>query len=209
MYKYLIGLIAVGVAASAQADIAFSNFGPGDSYYGSAGYAIYGSAVSSGYRSLAQQFVSQETGELTRVRVPMFLVSGTNSVKVTLFGNSNLNTFGTTLETWTLNGAIHNYIVDFDNAVPGLQLVTGNTYWLLVTPGANDMQGGWYNAEPGEDANRYGARSFDGTNYDYANYEFPAAFSVEVAPVPEPASLAAIGLGVAIVTRRRKLKARS
>ncbi len=185
------GVLAASLAVSAVADVAYSSFGPGDSYTNS-GWSIGGNTS----QVIAFQFTSAATGVLASVEFAYFtLASGTLNVE--LFEDSS-DTKGNQMIAWgtTPTGPV----TTLYNPFPTVSLTSGNKYWLQVSGVASTgASGGWNINDQNLFSNAY---YWATTGSGYTTLQ-TSVFRVNT--VPEPASMAALGLGaLALVRKRRK-----
>lgn len=133
-------------------------------------------------------------------------------------GDYQLNIFsdyldqgGTFLGTWAASSVSENndlfnlfgqgYNVDFDTT--GLELGPGTYIVNFREASERYLHWEWFNANVG--APNYNEAYVDGAGFssDWAGESFDMSWDIDATPVPEPASILAIGLGVAAVLRRR------
>lgn len=186
------GILTVALAVSAHADLAYSSFGPGDSFNVSSGWSIGGSIE----QRVAFQFTSASTGVLASVEFAYF-TGAPGTLNVELFEDSS-DTIGNQMVVWGTSPS--GPITTLNNVFPSVALTAGNKYWLQVSgvtsTGAN---GGWNLNDQNLFSNAY-YWSTSGSGYTSLQ---TSAFRVNT--VPEPASMAALGLGaLALVRKRRK-----
>ena len=198
MIQIRVSLLATALCAAAfgHADVAFDSFGPGNTYDPNAGYTIGTSTSSFGYQSGAMQFTSLATGSLLSVTVPVRRSSGSGELKVGFYAD-NGNDVGAELASWmiTVSGQSVNTLA----APAGISIVTGARYWVgLIAQGTSSLA--WNNTQPSV-SGRY-AVNFDTQDGTVSGQQ--STFRVETQPVPEPASMPALGLGAAALLRRRK-----
>ena len=212
MNFFLKGLFAtaiVGAVAIANAGVEFSNFGAGDTYqFG--GYEVSGptNTLTHARQDMGFAFKAVFNGFLTELDVPIIHISGTDGVTVTMFTNQTTAPEGfplTPIHTWTATGlgtAFNTAPTAIDISAANIQVTAGTKYWFVAKATASDFDGSWATNNQGQTFNRDGVFSSDGG----ANYIWQGgptgAFRVQA--VPEPASFAAIGLGLLAVARRRR-----
>lgn len=191
---------ALCAAAAGRADVAFNSFDTGDTYNPNRGITIATATSSAGRQSAAMQFTSATSGFLSSVVVPVWRVSGAGSFQVGFYADDDTDV-GTELASWTATATVRNEIFTF-SAPAGISLVAGAKYWVGMIA-QDDSWLAW----------SYRPSGATPVNGPYAiNYELQdgsvsgeqSAFRVETQPVPEPASMAALGLGAAALLRRRK-----
>ena len=198
-------LASVLLASSASAQLAFTSFGPGDTFNTGSGATISGDTSVPGPWTQASQFTSAETGIVDVVRVASFYVLGNGNTNIQLLDDNN-----DLIGNWFLgfgytdtdgNSHIHSVTNPFDNVV----LNAGQKYWMRMY---TDDPDGWFAWNFSTTANGRVAWSQDsGTTWNYADNASLMAFDVNLRPVPEPATMAALGLGVVGLLARRRKKA--
>jgi len=185
------GILAASLTVSAVADVAYSTFGPGDSYTTS-GWGIGGTDQ----QVIAFQFTSAATGVLASVEFAYFtLASGTLNVE--LFEDSS-DTKGSQMIAWGVNPS--GPVTTLYNPFPSVALTAGNKYWLQVSGvTSTGASGGWNINNQSLFTSAY---YWSTTGSGYTTLQ-TSVFRVNT--VPEPASMAALGLGaLALVRKRRK-----
>lgn len=182
--------------ASSQAIVAFSNFGAGDSYNTGSGWSLLSGSHGSQY--ISHQFVSGASGSLESIEVAFGHVAGTNDYSISLLmdggdvpGGGITTWSGVTAGSFGSGGAPIMVI----NGFPSIVLSSGTKYWVEVKPTSGDTWGAWNFNDQGDTR----LMSVSGGAPSTAD---SGAFRVNV--VPEPASMAALGLGAVALIRRRK-----
>lgn len=188
--------------ASAQL-VAYNNFGPNDEYEVGSGYTISGinSPVAAKYDQ-GDQFTSAETGEISLIRIAMGLVTGTNQFTLNLYAD-NGGVLGGLLGTWVVNdemGSFGSANPVIDIAVSGPTLTAGDQYWLIASV-LDDTWAAWNLNVTGATGPHY----WNNNGVDVYSTGTAGAFAVEV--VPEPATMLALGAGLAALAARRRRKA--
>ena len=201
--KKVLGILlaAFALAAASPAVIAFSSFGPGDSYNAGSLTVITGPDLTTPQRK-GYQFSSTATGALDSIRFPLRWLSGDTNLHWAIH-EDNADTMGAVLASGDfVNSSTTSVIVvqDWTGSTPVLN--AGSVYWLEMWGDLNGSHG-WHLNDQGLTTTL--ALSNDhGQNFDYLQDRPTTAFEVNV--VPEPATLIALGLGAAALARRRRRK---
>ncbi len=192
------GGIAVCLAVSAHAQVAYSSFGAGDSYQANAIWVLGGSSE----QIVAFQFESATTGVLSTIEYG-FSNGTAGDVTVTLFEDSS-DEKGAALASWTRSEPDSSSpipsIRSISNTNSAVSLTAGSKYWLQLAPGSGSFSGGW-NINDQNISNRVFV-SQSGSGF-YFNQRV-GAYRVTTGVVPEPASMAALGLGAFALIRKRR-----
>lgn len=196
--RFLSAGVALVAAAGAHAVDAYSNLGSGSALYqGDIDAAYFVSPTQVPF--LGFQFVPTASGTLAGFRLAINDIGNARPFSLSLYEDSGTGTLGKSLGTY---GGTSTGRVFFDTTsalatvtATGPRLTQGTKYWLGLSTSSFDNQVAWnYSLATS------GTRDLDGR---YSTGPL-GAFSVQVNPVPEPASWAALGVGAAGLTRRRK-----
>lgn len=187
---------ALSVAAFGRADIAFNSLGTDDAFKPNNGYTIASSTSGVGRQSGAMQFQSLTSGDLLSITVPVWYLGGSGALSIGFYADSG-NDVGAELASWSITASGQTtYTLD---APAGIALVQNSKYWVGLIA-QDDSYLAWnYAVTPVQ--GRYAV------NYDLQNGTVSgeqSAFRVDTQAVPEPASMAALGLGAAAFFRRRR-----
>jgi hypothetical protein len=179
LYFSIVSYVALSLASvtASAAQIAFSDFGSGNSY-GSSGVSVGGQFIN-GYK-----FISAATGTVSEIDVG---IGGTGTFNLNLY-TDNANTLGSSI--WSasnipVGSSSPNPAVI--NVVGGPTISTGQNYWLVASGPSNTAN--WFNNSIGATGTWYHHDS--GSDF-YVNNSL-GAFSVSV--VPEPTTLGLLFVG--------------
>ena len=200
-------LATVGIAASAQAEVVFSNLGPGDSF-NTNGNLVVGAA--SGLGDLfgdidrGDEFVPTGSGAISTIEIALGRFTGANEFSLTLYDDAS-GTPGSVL--WSSGAILGQMLPSALEAPPisvdvgGAASVTaGSRYWLIADVG-EDTEATWKWNEAITFDNLQ-ARSVDGGPFEILTGQVRGAFRVTT--IPSPAGLAIAGMGGLLATRRRR-----
>lgn len=199
----LLLLTGLSPAVAAGTVALFSNYGPGDTYDGSWGWGIKGSAASGGYRAQAQRFTPATTAYLSSIEVSLFRSSGSGRSNFLLVEDSGGYPTGSLIESFSnVLYSSHRNLVSVEQPL----LQAGVTYWLRAEPYDSTTISGWY-------ANNQGAATTFGYSFTPGGWDImpppaPAdgVFRINAVPVPEPQTLALclMGAGLWAIGRRKE-----
>ena len=195
---------AATLVSASYATIAFSNFGPDYAYDIQSGWTVSGPTSGFPTQVVAFQFTSLASGPLSSVVIPLGHVQGTNIGEVNLYNDSGSNTVGDWQIKWWMPLADFGGpdLLTLTNPFETPVLVAGAKYWIVAHYRENDTWDAW-NWTTLEDERLCGFSYNGGDTYNYSMQVPAGAFEVNV--VPEPASFAAIAIGVmALFGRRRR-----
>jgi hypothetical protein len=174
----------LSLASAAPADVAFDNFGPGDTYGGGA-WEVYGPSAGGLWWTHAFRFTATASGGITKLVVPLQWLQGNNDFSLDLRADAG-GMPGAVLGSFAhLAGSTSGTAPPRQIAADGtVQITAGTTYWL-VGNGYGSSRGAWHQSI-GQTA---GARaySFDGGATWAPGFPVTmAAFRVEVTGGPAP-----------------------
>lgn len=191
-------LAVLALSGTVRADILFSNLGPGDSYKAS-------SISITATQGVAEKFTVGSDYRFESAELALDRFGGDSTAKITLLSDAGgipgsiLATILVTVPSSGLAGSIV-------TATSTLQstLHAGSTYWIAAQP-QGGFNGSWFQALPVVT----GRMAFEhGSGWVAGPANGNTAMRVRGRAVPEPGSLALIGLGAASVAvyglRRRR-----
>lgn len=199
--KRCIALLCFPLAvASCQATVTFSTFGPDDSAL-SFGYG-FGDILDT---RIANQFTSSHTGSLDFIKLRTQASAG-NGI-ISLYRDSG-DDIGGLMAQFTVDLTTAG-VKTLTNTDPSIQLVSGEKYWIECSSAiGSGVYSGWLrNNQSINGRIKFGQINASPSSTYTAGSGALSAFSVNVTPVPEPFTLAAMGMFSALIARRR-LKAR-
>lgn len=183
------------------ATVIFSSFGAGDSFANDSGSVITGADCFIGTQSIGNAFtVSGGDYQLGRIEVATFMVSGDNSLKVSLTAD-NGGLPGTVIESFSLTDSMSHFSGTI-LSIPSItnpQLQNGGVYWVVLEAGAPNTEAIWCSSQPHVD----GTSAWNNGVEWGSNAPYFQAFRVTA--VPESSSYVLLGLGASgLVLRRRR-----
>ena len=135
-------LLSVAVVATSHAATIFSSFGPSDSFDTNTLYTATGSATFFGTEAFGAAFTVSAEASVTGVDLPMQYKSGTDSVFLSFWtdvGGLPGTEIGSTF-TAVPPAALGLVAI---TGITGVDLAAGQTYFLVLMPGAADTFSDW------------------------------------------------------------------
>ena len=199
--KTLASFVVLGGALVARADVLL------DTYAGAApGFQ------SNGWSIATTQFIDRPFSvvgsfNLTSIEVPLGNFNSSTGIYNVSINSDNAGVPGTSLESFNVNvttgvGVVQSYLLN-----SGLNpMLTTGTYYVVVTTTDGTLSGGW----GWNNASNNGAQQFStdsgATWTNFTNVDVAVRVIGSPSTVPEPASLAVLGVGSLVLIRRRAKK---
>lgn len=193
--KFLALSFLVSLASASQAITVYNNFGPGNSFDASTGWTV--GLVAGNVFDIAMNFTATATANVSAITVAT-LTPSASGVRLNLYTDSG-GLPGTLLES---NVSGTNVGGAFTVAGSGSTLVSGQNYVLtmsMVNPSENT---GWCFTSPAVTLG--GAFRVNSGAWNGFTFVPGSVFKIEGEPVPEPASILALGAGLVAIARRRR-----
>jgi hypothetical protein len=198
----LSAVLFVSAGAVAQAQVIYDNFAAGNGYNGGTGWTISGAgSVLGADNDQGEQFMAGASGAVQTLDIAMGHVTGTPSVTMRLYNDAGgvLGAQNGSAATFAVNpnsfGAGTEYI-SVNVLAAGWNVTSGNMYWLIADS-ANDAWLAWNQNSTSTTGNHY----FNGS---YSSGALHGAYRLTA--VPEPATMIALGAGLAALAARRRRK---
>ncbi|MGA2068389.1 MAG: PEP-CTERM sorting domain-containing protein [Thermoguttaceae bacterium] len=202
----------LGPVGSSEAGVIYSTLGPGDTYAGNLGLEV-------GYNSSndwvpACAFTPATTVSFEEMDLAVGYDVGhggmENSIVVQLRAD-NSGAPGSVLEAFTFTnlpvfGSVSSGNLRVGDSVLHPELVAGTQYWVTVLPGAAGASDAWNLSSPTVDGLLTGS-SNGGSTWGAAIDGQQAGFRIDGSAVPEPSTLALLGvgaLGLAVYAWRKR-----
>lgn len=201
-------LTMIGVAlmaGAAQADTAFDNFQPVDTFNCCTGWTITGahSIVGVDYDQ-GEQFTALADGTINFIDIGIGNVTGTNNFFLDLYDDVGGQP-GNILASWSGGpmpqfGTVSNQPIHIVNNDPHAALTAGQTYWLIASA-PDDTWNAWNWNSIGD----VGGHAFRDSNGPWQiSGNTRGAFRIDVSRVPAPGTGVLIGLAGLAAQRRRR-----
>lgn len=199
----ILGVVAM--AGVAQADTAFDNFGPGNTFNCCTGWTISGgkSVVGADYDQ-GEQFTALADGKINFIDIAMGFVTGTNNFFVDLHEDAGGQP-GKIIASWTGGsmpgfGSVSDKPVNIVNNDPNATLVAGTNYWLVASV-PDDTWAAWNWNSIGD----VGGHAFRQANGSWnISQTTRGAFRIDVSRIPAPGAATLAGLAGLVAMRRRR-----
>jgi hypothetical protein len=199
----IIGVLAL--AGGTSADIAFDNFGQGNTYNGGTGWTISGqnSVLNADYDQ-GEQFTALADGIINFIDIAIGHVTGTNNFFVDLHEDAGGQP-GNIISSWTGGpmqtfGATSDQPINIVNNDPNANLVAGTKYWIIAS--VPDDTWAAFNWNSIGDVGPHAFREANGGWQVGDNTR--GAFRIDVTRIPGPGALALLALGGIGAARRRR-----
>lgn len=193
--KFLTLSFLVSLASASQAVTVYNNFGPGNSFNASTGWTV--GLVTTNVFDIAMNFTAGATANVSAITVATNSPA-VNGVRLNLYTDSG-GLPGTLLES---NVSGTNVGGVFTVAGSGSTLVNGQNYVLTMSMVDPSEDTGWCFTSPAVNLN--GSFRVNSGAWNAFSFVPGSVFKIEGEPVPEPASLLALGAAVAALARRRR-----
>ena len=168
--------------------------------------SVGGSATAHGLQAHAEYFVPAFSGYLSQIQVGTKLLGGGDALSDFSIAQDNGSGIpGTVLESFS-NVTNPNGLLTL-NSVTAPLLQAGQKYWLCDEPANANSYVGWYPNNQGI-TNSSAIQSPPGIWQAWPPSGANPVFSISVVPVPEPATVGLVFLGVGLVGVRRWSQAR-
>lgn len=204
----LVLMLIFGSAGAAQGAVLYSNLGPGDSYFTSAGTYPVWNLSSGGFIHRAASFTVPGSGtvQFGSAELGFHLQNGSNSANVRLAADAS-GLPGSTIESI-------NITLPAPSATPGLvtatsatnpTLTAGSTYWIIASVNFAQTMATW-------GPNSTGAMGGNATRTNFMNGQWisqgpsgvPSLRVNSLVPEPSTALCAMLGLALMAGVRRRR-----
>jgi hypothetical protein len=193
-------------AFAADSSLVYNSFGPGNTYSGDSSFVVGGSATAYGLQAHAEYFVPAFSGYLSQIQVATTTLGGGDALTDFSIAQDNGSGIpGTVLESFS-NVTNPNGLLTL-NSVTAPLLQVGQKYWLCDEPADTNAFVGWCQNNQGI-INSCAVQTSASPGIWHAIPPSPASgvFSIGVVPIPEPATVGLVFLGVGAIAVRKKVK---
>jgi len=206
------GILLVSLPEKLAADTIYTNFGPGDTFDTTVSWTVGGNGFGVGQNVGGSFRVGPTNMLFDSAQIAVFYSFGPPSLTLGIYSNDGSNLPGSLLQSLTVTNVFKPnvpLVVTFKPTAP-LILEANTTYWLASAEPLTSAFGWYFNntSQFGVAVNQnQGPWSFKGATN--ATPAFRINGTPEASPVPEPASLTLVAIGLTSLLSFRGLRNRS
>jgi hypothetical protein len=200
--KPLAFTLILGAGMVANADVIINTFGT----VTSPGFDDAISWTVDPTQSMAKQFSpSFGTYTLDEIDIALMFQTQTSTINVSLCAD-NAGSPGSVLETFSVvnAGTLSFGSLYVLNSAAHPTMTMGGNYYVTITPGDANSQGGWNFTNDGHNGDMQYSTNGGSTWTGFNNTDGAVTVQGKLSSVPEPASMVVLGLGVLSLVRRRR-----